>query len=94
MDGRRTLLLPNRDRDARFVRAIFMRRAEALLERRTPGGNTVMRDDCLGQYPAEGSLCRQRSSCRKALSAVSIVSTEVKEGVCPRRGDPSVVCEK
>ena len=40
---------------------------------------TEMRDDYPNQYHVEGSLCRQRSSCRK----FSTVSMRVKEGVSP-----------
>lgn len=64
---RRHTLSLDRDREAHFAPTIVMRRAGRVFQQRAPKCNTLVRGDRSSQYHAEGSLCGQRSSCRKAL---------------------------
>lgn len=63
LDERRTLLLPGRDRDARFAPTRTMRQAE-VLQQLELGGITMMRNNWPGEYHAGGALHWQISSCR------------------------------
>ena len=74
MDASRTLL-PGCDQDARLAPkiVIVMRRAGGVLQRCTPGGNTMMSDHCSDQYHVVGR-CR-------VVGKISVVSMQLTERV-------------